>query len=360
MLTPTNLLAFNRQSMEAYFKDIGAKPYHARYLLKSIYQQGISNFSDMQSLDKNLRNKLSTVAFIKAPKILSTQISRDGTHKWLMQVDDNNSIETVLIPEKKRTTLCVSSQVGCALNCSFCATGKQGFSRNLSTAEIIGQLWRAQHALGVYQNKHLMISNVVFMGMGEPMLNFNNVIDAISLMTEDHTFGISHKRITLSTSGLVTAIDKLAGVSNVNLAILLHAASNKLRDELMPINKSFPLEVLFAACRRYVRRHTKSIIFEYVMLDDVNDSEAADAYMLVELIKGIAAKINLIPFNPVAGTGYRCSSTLKMNRFRDILISNGLFTIIRKNRGRDIDAACGQLAGKIISRSARYSTSAIH
>ena len=349
-----NLLDLDRQSMEEYFAGMGEKPFRAAQLLKWIYQHGITDFSEMTTLSKALREKLSDIARIELPKIISEQTSEDGTRKWLIQLDTNNSIETVFIPEKDRGTLCVSSQVGCALDCSFCSTGKQGFNRNLSTGEIIGQLWIASQALGDYQNKNRMISNIVMMGMGEPMLNFENVVRAMNLMMEDHAFGLSRKRVTLSTSGLVPAIDKLAEVSDVSLAISLHATNDELRNVLVPINKSYPIAELMAACKRYAKiRAVDTITFEYVMLDGINDSET-EARMLVKLMNGIPAKINLIPFNPFPGTDYKCSSAGAIDKFRDILLKGGIFAITRKTRGEDIDAACGQLVGKVMARAKKH------
>ena len=355
----TNLPDLDRQSMETYFANMGEKPFRAAQVLKWIYQHGITDFSKMTTLSKTLREKLSNIAQIKMPKIISEQISEDGTRKWLLELDSNNSIETVFIPEKDRGTLCVSSQVGCALDCSFCSTGKQGFNRNLSTGEIIGQLWIASQALGSYQHKNRMISNIVMMGMGEPMLNFDNVVDAMNLMMDDDAFGLSRKRVTLSTSGLVPAIDKLAEKSNVSLAISLHATNDELRNKLVPINKSFPIAQLMDACRRYAKiRAVDTITFEYVMLDGINDSED-EAHMLVNLINGIPAKINLIPFNPFPGTDYKCSSAVVIDKFRDILLKGGIFTIMRKTRGKDIDAACGQLIGKVMPRAKKHRHSSV-
>lgn len=349
-----NLLDLDRQSMEAYFTNMGEKPFRAGQVLKWIYQYGITDFSEMTTLSKSLRKKLSNIAIIELPEIISDQISKDGTRKWLLKLDTKNSIETVYIPEKDRGTLCVSSQVGCAIDCTFCSTGKQGFNRNLSCGEIIGQLLIANRSLGVYEHKNRTISNIVMMGMGEPMLNYDNVISAMSLMTEDNAFGLSRKRVTLSTSGLVPAIDKLAKSSNVSLAISLHAANDELRNKLVPINKSYPLAELMAACKRYAKTQSGgTITFEYVMLDGVNDSEA-EARMLVKLMNGIPAKVNLIPFNPFPGTDYKCSNTVTINKFRDILIKGGLFTITRKTRGEDIDAACGQLVGKVMARAKKH------
>lgn len=340
--------------MESYFTDMGEKPFRAAQVIQWIYQHGITDFTEMTTLSKTLREKLSEVAQIELPTIISEQVSEDGTRKWLLQLDINNSIETVFIPEKDRGTLCISTQVGCALDCSFCSTGKQGFNRNLTTGEIIGQLWIASQALGVYKHKNRTISNIVMMGMGEPMLNFDNVVTAMNLMMEDHAFGLSRKRVTLSTSGLVPAIDKLAEVSDVSLAISLHATNDELRNKLVPINKSYPIVELMEACKRYAKiRAVDTITFEYVMLRGINDSEA-EARMLVKLMNGIPAKINLIPFNPFPGTEYKCSSARVIDKFRDILLKGSIFAITRKTRGEDIDAACGQLVGKVMARAKKY------
>ncbi len=340
--------------MESYFTDMGEKPFRAAQVIQWIYQHGITDFTEMTTLSKTLREKLSEVAQIELPTIISEQVSEDDTRKWLLQLDTNNSIETVFIPEKDRGTLCISTQVGCALDCSFCSTGKQGFNRNLTTGEIIGQLWIASQALGVYKHKNRTISNIVMMGMGEPMLNFDNVVTAMNLMMEDHAFGLSRKRVTLSTSGLVPAIDKLAEVSDVSLAISLHATNDELRNKLVPINKSYPVVELIEACKRYAKiRAVDTITFEYVMLRGINDSEA-EARMLVKLMNGIPAKINLIPFNPFPGTEYKCSSAVVIDKFRDILLKGGIFAITRKTRGDDIDAACGQLVGKVMARAKKY------
>ena len=345
MNTKINLLGLNKDSLQMYFSEIGENTFRANQLIKWIYQHGITDFSNMTNLSIALRNQLSDIAQIQYPKIISEQKSHDGTRKWLLAIDPKNNIETVFIPEKDRGTLCISSQVGCPLRCSFCATGKQGFSRNLSSAEIIGQLFVACQALGVYAHKKNMISNIVLMGMGEPLLNFDNVMMAIDLMKDDHAFGISRKRITLSTAGIVPGIYKLAENSDVNLAISLHATNNQLRDELVPINKSFSLEKLLTACKHYTDAKSDRIItFEYVMLDGVNDSEE-EAHLLIKMLKGIPAKINIIPFNDFPGSAYQCSSTIKIDKFRNILFRAGLVTVTRKTRGEDIDAACGQLTG---------------
>lgn len=344
----------DRVSMEAYFVDMRLPAFHARQILKWIYQYGVTDFKAMTNLSKTLRNNLSDIAEFKLPEIVTERTSKDGTRKWLLRVDSKNSIETVLIPEKTRNTLCISSQVGCALDCSFCSTGKQGFSRNLSVAEIIGQLWLVCKALDGYPKNNSVVSNIVMMGMGEPMLNFDNVIKAINLMTDDHAFGLASRKVTLSTSGLVPAINKLAELTKISLAISLHATNNELRNELVPVNRSYPLEELIDACKRYVKIQTSNkITFEYVMLDGINDSET-EARMLVKLLQGIPAKVNLIPFNSFPGSHYQCSDPVVISKFRDILMKSGLVTIIRKTRGDDIDAACGQLVGKLVPRARRH------
>ncbi len=356
MNTHVNLLDFDRPALEAFFTGIGEKPYRATQVLKWIYHQGVIDFAQMSNLSKVLRDKLAEIATIKLPEIVTEQISQDGTRKWLLRVDEHNCIESVYIPEKDRGTLCVSSQVGCALDCSFCSTAKQGFSRNLGVAEIIGQLWIANQALGHFPERTRIISNVVLMGMGEPLLNFDNVIKATSLMMEDLAFGLAHKRVTLSTSGVIPGIDKLADVSNVSLAVSLHAARDDLRDVLVPINRKYPVQELIDASRRYSEAQGGDpITFEYVMLDNINDSED-DARLLARLLRGFPAKVNLIPFNPFPGADYKRSGPDTINRFREILMNAGIITITRKTRGEDIDAACGQLTGRVMARARRHQT----
>ncbi len=349
-----NLLDLDREDMTAFFTGIGEKPFRATQVLQWIYQQGVVDFAEMTNLSKALREKLPGIACIKLPEIVTEQVSSDGTRKWLLRVDAQNCIETVFIPEKDRGTLCVSSQVGCPLDCSFCSTAKQGFNRNLSVSEIIGQVWIANNALGHYQNKERIISNIVLMGMGEPLLNFDNVIKAMNLMMDDLAFGLAHRRVTLSTSGIIPGIEKLAEVSNVSLAISLHAANNPLRDVLVPVNKKYPVEKLIEASRHYSKAQAgEPITFEYVMLDGVNDTEA-DATDLTRLLRNLPAKVNLIPFNPFPGAEYKRSRPDIINRFREILMNAGIITITRKTRGEDIDAACGQLVGQVISRAKRH------
>jgi len=349
-----NLLDLDRESMLYFFTGIGEKPFRASQVLKWIYQQGILDFALMTNLSKPLREKLSEIACIHLPEIVTEQVSSDGTRKWLLRVDTQNCIETVFIPEQDRGTLCVSSQVGCALDCSFCSTGKQGFNRNLSVGEIIGQVWIANNALEYYRNRDRIISNIVMMGMGEPLLNFDNVLKAMRLMMDDLAFGLAHRRVTLSTSGIIPGIDKLAENCNVSLAISLHAANNPLRDILVPINKKYPVESLIDASRRYSQSQGGDpITFEYVMLDGVNDSES-DAVGLSRLLRGLPAKVNLIPFNSFPGAGYNRSKADTINRFREILMNAGIITLTRKTRGEDIDAACGQLVGQVLSRAKRH------
>jgi 23S rRNA (adenine2503-C2)-methyltransferase len=345
-----NLLAFDRKAIEGYFREIGEKPFRAVQLLQWIHQRGVTDFALMSNLSKALRGFLAEQCEIRPPEIVYAQNSADGTRKWLLQVDSQNRIETVFIPEEGRGTLCVSSQVGCALACSFCSTAQQGFNRNLSVAEIIGQLWVAQRELG----DAARITNVVLMGMGEPLLNFNNVVSAIDLMMDDFAYGLSKRRVTLSTSGVVPALDRLAEVSDVSLAVSLHAPDDKLRDELVPINQKYPLRELLAACRRYVgKENRRKVTFEYVMLAGVNDAPA-QARALVKLLSHVPSKVNLIPFNPFPNTSYRNSSPEAIARFSLILQQAGLITTTRKTRGDDIDAACGQLVGRVNDRSRRH------
>ena len=354
MTQRTNLLDLDRSSMEGFFTSIGEKTYRASQITKWIHHSGISEFEKMTNLSLGLRDELANTACINPPEFISEQKSADGTCKWLVKVAEDQCVETVFIPEKDRGTLCISSQIGCPLDCSFCSTARQGFNRNLSVAEIIGQLWLANHALKHFETGQRIISNVVMMGMGEPLLNFDNVVHAMNIMTDDLAYGLGRKRVTLSTSGIIPGIIKLGKVSKVSLAVSLHAADNSIRNELVPINRKYPVEDLIQACREYLHDQPGEIItFEYVMLANINDSQA-QAKALVDLIKDIPAKVNLIPFNPFQGAEYRCSDTATINRFRDILINAGIITITRKTRGDDIDAACGQLVGKVIPRSKKH------
>lgn len=354
MSNPVNMFDLDHHSMMAFFADLGEDTYRASQLLKWIYRNGVLDFSKMTNFSKTLRQMLGQFACMKLPEIVSTQTSTDGTCKWLLRIDSNNCIETVFIPEQERGTLCVSSQVGCALDCSFCATAKQGFNRNLAVSEIIGQVWLANMALGYFENNSRIISNIVLMGMGEPLLNFDNVIKAMNLMMDDFAFGLARKRVTLSTSGIVPGIEKLAATSNVSLAISLHAANNALRDELVPVNKKYPLELLIKASKDYsLARSGDPVTFEYVMLSGVNDS-VEDAVQLSRLLKGIPAKVNLIPFNEFPGTEYQRPKPEVIDRFREILMNAGIITITRRTRGEDIDAACGQLVGQVLARGKKY------
>jgi 23S rRNA (adenine2503-C2)-methyltransferase len=348
-----NLLNFDLQGLQKYFAELGEKPFRAAQLLKWIYQFGVDDFNAMSNFSKSLREKLTEVAEIKLPEIVTEQYSDDGTIKWLLRLDSGNSIETVFIPEGSRGTLCISSQVGCALECSFCSTAQQGFNRNLSTAEIISQVVIANRALKCIPRNERVISNVVLMGMGEPLLNFDNVVTAMNIMLEDNAYGLSKRRVTLSTSGVVPALDRLKEVSDVSLALSLHAPNDELRNELVPINRKYPIKELLAACKRYISGETKrKVTVEYVLLDGVND-KPEHARELVKLLKDLPCKVNLIPFNPFPNSGYETSSIEAIERFRNIVVKGGLLTTTRKTRGEDIDAACGQLAGKVMDKTKR-------
>lgn len=353
---PVNLLDFDRAGLEAYFRQIGEKPFRAQQVLQWVHQRGVDRFEAMTNLSKTLRDRLAERCVIRAPKVVHEQASADGTRKWLMQVDSVNRIETVFIPEPGRGTLCVSSQVGCALACAFCSTARQGFNRNLGIAEIIGQLWVARRELGDVGR----ITNVVLMGMGEPLLNFDHVVAATRLMMDDFAYGLSKRRVTLSTSGVVPALDRLREVSDISLAVSLHATDDALRDELVPINRKYPIRELIAACKRYVgRENRRKVTFEYVMLDGVNDTPA-HARALVRLLSHVPSKVNLIPFNPFPNSGYRCSTPVAIERFGDILREAGLIATRRKTRGEDIDAACGQLVGEVRQRGRAHRYERLH
>ncbi len=355
-----NLLGLDLPAMEAFVADQQEKPFRAKQLIKWIHQQDLSNFDDMLNLSKVFRARLQEIAHIEAPEIILDRESKDGTRKWLLKLKPQNGentekpniVEMVYIPENDRGTLCVSSQVGCTLDCSFCSTARQGFSRNLDSSEIIGQLWLAKQCL---QDKGKKVTNVVMMGMGEPLHNVKAVVPAMQLMMEDNAYGLSRRRVTLSTAGVVPMIDHLKEVSNVSLAVSLHAGNNELRDKLVPINKKHPLEELLEACKRYVSnaQQKRHITFEYVMLAGVND-QPEHARELLEILKDVPSKINLIPFNPFPQSGYERSSQKAIDRFGKILQDGGLVTITRRTRGEDIDAACGQLAGDIKDRSQRH------
>ncbi len=359
-----NLLEYNLRELIKYTASYGHKPYRAKQLLKWIYKFGQKDFNLMTDLAKSFREELSEIAQIKIPHIQLDHLSSDGTRKWLLDVGTKNGVEAVFIPEKDRGTLCISSQVGCALECTFCSTGRQGFNRNLTSGEIITQLWVANNLLREQQNYETLeiddriITNVVMMGMGEPLTNYKHVVHALEMMLDDNIYGLSRRRVTLSTSGLVPAIDKLREDCPVSLAISLHAPNDTLRDEIVPINKKYPLKVLMNACRRYIDKAPRDFVtFEYVMLKGVNDS-LEQAKLLVNLTKDVPCKFNLIPFNPFPNSGYLCSSRATIESFKEILIDAGLVATIRKTRGDDIDAACGQLAGQVQDKTKR--TQRIH
>jgi len=345
-----NLLDFDRKGLQAFFVGLGEKPFRATQLLKWIYQEGVTDFEEMTNLSKSLRNYLMENCRIAPPQIVAEQLASDGTCKWAVQMHCGNRVETVYIPEERRATLCVSSQVGCALACSFCSTAQQGFNRNLSVGEIIGQLYLAQQRLGPERR----ITNVVMMGMGEPLLNFDNVVAAMNLMMDDFGYGLSKRRVTVSTSGVVPAMNRLNEVCDVSMAVSLHAPNDELRNQLVPINVKYPLYQLMDACREYAKTGPrKHITFEYVMLDGINDT-IQDAHTLVKLLKNVPSKVNLIPFNPFPQSNYRCSSSANILKFRDVLHNAGIVTTIRKTRGEDIDAACGQLVGQVQDKSRRH------
>lgn len=349
-----NLLNYNYPQLRELLTSWGEQPFRAQQIIQWIHQAGLEEFTQMTNLGKALREKLSRLSFIRLPEIVTCQKSSDGTHKWLLKLECGNSIETVFIPEANRGTLCVSSQVGCALNCSFCSTAKQGFNRNLTTAEIIGQVRLAARELSKNNGSHdKRITNVVMMGMGEPLLNFDNVVSAMSLMMDDFAYGLSKRRVTLSTSGVLPDLERLREVSPVALAVSLHAPNDELRNQLVPINKKYPLAQLMALCKRYFKDEPRrKVTFEYVMLKGVND-QLEHANQLIKLLKDVPAKVNLIPFNPFPLTEYERSSQEAIDAFRDRLISNGINTITRKTRGDDIDAACGQLAGNVKDKTSR-------
>ncbi|MFQ5642204.1 MAG: 23S rRNA (adenine(2503)-C(2))-methyltransferase RlmN [Thiogranum sp.] len=345
-----NLLDFDRDAMAAWFEARGDKPFRAQQVLKWVHQQGVDRFDAMTNLGKALRAELESVAEVRALEVAADRVSADGSRKWLFGLADGNRIETVYIPEEGRATLCISSQVGCALNCSFCSTARQGYNRNLSTAEIIGQLWMAGSLLRA--DGSAPVSNVVFMGMGEPLLNFDNVIRATRLMQDDFAYALSKRRVTLSTAGVVPGLQQLASASDISLALSLHAPDDALRSELVPLNRKYPISEVLQACKDYVGEGRRRVTVEYVMLEGVNDSDR-QARALAGLLRHVPSKVNLIPFNPFPETRYRRSSAERINCFRDILHHAGIVTITRRTRGGDIDAACGQLAGDFQDRTRR-------
>ena len=371
---PVNLLDFDVDGLVAWFAGLGEKPFRARQVMRWMHREGCDDFDAMTDVAKSLRAKLKERALIRPPLAVRDSVSSDGTRKWLLDVGNANAVETVFIPETRRGTLCVSSQAGCALDCAFCSTGKQGFNRNLSAGEIIGQLWLANKLLGAARIDALkhgdgeevsaetdaeesdngrIISNVVMMGMGEPLANFDNVVTALHLMLDDHAYGLSRRRVTVSTSGIVPAMDRLRDECPVALAVSLHASNDALRDRLVPINQKYPLRELMRACQRYLERAPRDFVtFEYVMLDGVNDSEA-QARELVALVRDTPCKFNLIPFNPFPNSGFMRSPAERIRRFASILIDAGIVTTTRKTRGDDVDAACGQLAGQVQDKTRR-------
>lgn len=354
-----NLLDFNQPQLAAWFEALGEKPFRAKQLMRWMHHYGVQDFEQMTDIAKPLREKLAQLATITPPPVQMEQVSDDGTRKWLVGTGTGNGVETVFIPEDDRGTLCVSSQVGCALECTFCSTGRQGFNRNLSVSEIIGQLWLANRTLREAEGYNQLppgeriISNVVMMGMGEPLANYDNVVTAMQIMLDDTAYGLSRRRVTLSTSGLVPAMDRLKEDCPVALAVSLHAPNDALRDEIVPINKKYPLHMLMAACNRYLEKAPRDFVtFEYVMLDGVNDT-VEHARQLLAVVKDVPCKFNLIPFNPFPDSGYQTSSRENIQRFRDTLMQAGYVVTTRKTRGDDIDAACGQLAGKVQDKTRR-------
>ena len=357
MAALTNLLDLEPAELVRWCGELGEKPFRAKQLQRWIHQFGEGDFDAMTDLAKSLREKLKIHATITAPAVISDHTSTDGTRKWLLDVGNGNAVETVFIPEENRGTLCVSTQAGCAVNCRFCSTGKQGFSRNLSVGEIIGQLWMAERELrrakGIPQGPkgERQITNVVMMGMGEPLLNYEPTVAALKLMLDDNAYGLSRRRVTVSTSGVVPMMDKLSGDCAVALAVSLHASNDKLRDELVPLNRKYPLKELLAACKRYLEFAPRDFItFEYCMLDGVNDTDA-HARELLALVADVPCKFNLIPFNPFPESGLKRSNNPRIKAFAQVLMDGGIVTTIRKTRGDDIDAACGQLAGEVQDRT---------
>lgn len=362
-----NIFGLDRAAMTEWFASIGEKPFRAQQVMKWIYGQGMTDFSQMTNLSKALRTKLADLAVVETPQVRYDKTSKDGTRKWLFQVDPDssslepgqtaNAIETVFIPEKNRGTLCISSQVGCTLDCTFCSTAQQGFNRNLSTAEIVGQVWLANQLVGQQANGDRRITNIVLMGMGEPLANYHKVLPALNVFLDDFGFGYSKRRVTLSTSGIVPMIDKLHEDCDVALAVSLHAPTNDLRDQLVPLNKKYPIDVLMGACDRYLegKANRTTITYEYVMIDGLNDN-IEQAKALVKLMKPRGAKVNLIPFNPFPGTSYQRSRPERIDKFQQYLHKNGVIVTVRRTRGDDIDAACGQLVGQVLNKKTRPPT----
>jgi 23S rRNA (adenine2503-C2)-methyltransferase len=348
----TNLLDLDAAALAAFFAELGEKPFRARQVLRWVHQQGEGEFDRMSDLAKELRAKLAARARVEAPRIVGDSVAADGTRKWLLKVDGANAVDAVFIPETGRGTLCVSSQAGCVLDCAFCSTGKQGFNRNLSTAEIVGQLWLANRLL----EGERPVTNVVLMGMGEPLLNLEQVIPALRLMLDDNAYGLSRRRVTVSTSGVIPGMDQLRDACPVALAVSLHAPTDELRDRLVPVNRKYPIRDLLKACQRYLEKAPRDFItFEYVMLEGVNDGDA-EARALARIAQRVSCKFNLIPFNPFPASGFRRSAPERIRRFAEILQHKGVTVTTRKTRGDEIDAACGQLAGDVADRTRRART----
>lgn len=353
--TKVNLLGMSPAKLEAFFDEIGEKRFRATQVLKWIHQLGATSFDEMTNISKALREKLNKIAEIRDPEVVLENVSKDGTRKWVIRTDGGSCVEAVLIPENGRATLCVSSQIGCALDCSFCSTGKQGFNRNLSAAEIIGQVRIAIRSFGPFDpSGDRRVTNVVLMGMGEPLMNFDNVVDAIHLMMEDNAYCLSKRRVTLSTAGVVPAIDKLGEVTDVSLAVSLHAPNDELRNQLVPINKRYPINELIDACNRYLSglNDKRVATVEYTLIAGVND-QPEHARQLVKLLRRLPSKLNLIPFNPFPNSGYERPSDSAILAFKQVMLNGGVLTTVRKTRGDDVDAACGQLVGQVVDRTRR-------
>ncbi|PHS18237.1 MAG: 23S rRNA (adenine(2503)-C(2))-methyltransferase RlmN [Kangiella sp.] len=354
-MSKVNLLDLTRDGMVSFFKEIDEKPFRAPQVFKWLHQFVADEFDQMTNISKSLKEKLKEVCVIQGPEIITEQLSKDGTIKWALKTEDGQAIETVFIPDGERGTLCISSQVGCLLDCSFCSTAQQGFNRNLSTAEIVGQVWLAARRIGALRTTgKRRISNVVFMGMGEPLLNFDAVVDSCNILLDDFGYGLSKRRVTISTSGVVPGLDKLIEKADVALALSLHAANNELRNELVPVNKKYPIEVLLPSVKRYLddSSASKKVTIEYVMLRGVNDTPS-HAREMARLLKELPCKINLIPFNPFPKNKYKTSHTSDISKFADILVKKGFVVVTRRTRGDDIDAACGQLVGEVNDRTRR-------
>jgi 23S rRNA (adenine2503-C2)-methyltransferase len=360
VLVPTadklNLLGMSQAALGEFMQSLGEKPFRAQQLMKWMHHDGVIDFDAMSNISKVLRERLKQVAVIEVPEVVHEHASEDGTRKWAIRLQGGSLVETVLIPEGQRATLCVSSQIGCSLDCSFCSTGKQGYQRDLSAAEIVAQLWLANHSLGVYEpGSKRQITNVVMMGMGEPLMNFDNVVTAANLMMDDLGYGLSKRKVTLSTSGVVPALEKLIGKTDVSLAISLHAANDTLRNELVPINRKYPISELLRATRKYMDHlpdRSRVVVFEYTLIKGVNDLDQ-HAREMAELLRDMPCKINLIPFNPFPQSDYQRPSNARVDRFKKILQAAGYIVTVRSTRGDDIDAACGQLVGQVQDRTRR-------